>query len=363
MSGGVDSSVTAALLTEQGYEAVGCFMRNGAIDSFERDDEPDQNQACDPTKKNRQGCCSVNDAADARLVAAMLEIPFYVMNFKRDFGQIMDYFTDEYNAGRTPNPCVRCNDWLKFGKLLDYADSIDADYVATGHYARIEHTGPRARLLRGTDHHKDQSYVLFGTKRDRLERMLLPIGDFHKPAVRGMAEERGLPVFNKPDSYEICFVPDNNYRGFLQNRSPDSMQPGELLDTEGNSLGEHDGHQNFTIGQRRGLGVTSELPLYVINKDANANTVTLGVESETYADALTATQCNWLRDEKQTQPMQVHAKIRSNSPPVEATVQWVGEDEIEVRFAEPQKAVSPGQAVACYDGDECLGGGWIDRAI
>lgn len=359
MSGGVDSSVTAALLSEQGFEVVGCFMRNGAHDSFEVDEEP----ACDTTKKNRQGCCSVNDAADARLVAAMLEIPFYVMNFKRDFGQIMDYFTDEYNAGRTPNPCVRCNDWLKFGKLMDYADSIDAAYVATGHYARVDHTGPHSRLLQGIDSHKDQSYVLFGTKRQRLERMMLPIGDFHKTDVRQMAEDRGLPVFNKPDSYEICFVPDNDYRSFLRNRSGESFEGGEFVDTEGKALGKHDGHQNFTIGQRRGLGVTGELPLYVIDKNATSNTVTLGVESETYAKGLTATQCNWLIDDRPTQPTPVRAKIRSNSPPVDATVNWVDDDQIEVRFDEPQKAVSPGQAVACYKGEQCLGGGWIDQAL
>lgn len=299
------------------------------------------------------------------MVAALLGIPFYVMNFRRDFGRIKDYFTAEYNAGRTPNPCVRCNDWLKFGKLFDYARSIDADFIATGHYARVEPLAAslgRPRLLRGLDENKDQSYVLFGMKRDRLERMILPIGAFHKPLVRKMAQERNLPIFDKPDSYEICFVPDNDYRGFLQRRSPETFEKGTLVDTTGAVLGEHEGHQNFTIGQRRGLPVNRSYPLYVIGKNAETNTVILGQREETSAIGLRADQTNWLIDEVPTQPRRVTVKIRSNSDPVAAQVIVPAPGEIEVRFDEPQHAVTPGQAVVCYDGEELIGGGWITRA-
>jgi len=418
MSGGVDSSVAAALLLDDGYEVVGCFMRSGEAEVPGSELRvPSSNASCraplsssdnselatrnsEPVK-NRQGCCSVNDAADARLVAAMLGVPFYVLNFRKDFGRIKDYFAAEYNAGRTPNPCVRCNDWLKFGKLFDYARSIDADFIATGHYARVvrdagsEFRVPsselktseclpvpkletrnselgtslrRPRLLRGLDHHKDQSYVLFGLKRDRLERMILPIGGFHKPQVRKIAQEKGLPIFDKPDSYEICFVPDNDYRGFLQRRAPGSFEPGALVDTTGEVIGEHDGHQNFTLGQRRGLPVNRSYPLYVIGKDAATNTVTLGPREESFATGLRADQTNWLLDagEVPRDPanlLRVTIKIRSNSDPVPGSVVATNDDTLEVRFDEPQHAVTPGQAVVCYDGEELIGGGWISEAL
>ena len=235
MSGGVDSSVAAALLLREGYEVVGCFMRLGSPGE-NRLDESDRglgssNGTCDPKKIRigHQGCCSINDAADARMVAAKLGIPFYVVNFKKDFGRIIDYFVGEYNAGRTPNPCVRCNDWLKFGKLHAYAKQIDAQFVASGHYARIEDN----RLLRGLDHTKDQSYVLFGAPRERLREMLLPIGGFQKSYVRQLAREFDLPVFDKPDSQEICFVPDNDYAGLVAQRTPGSIRAGKILNRGG----------------------------------------------------------------------------------------------------------------------------------
>jgi tRNA-specific 2-thiouridylase len=368
MSGGVDSSVTAALLQQEGYEVVGCFMRLGSVDSIEGPDDHDgpPPSACDPAKKkaNRQGCCSVNDAADARMVAAILGVPFYVVNFKRDFGRIMDYFVGEYNAGRTPNPCVRCNDWLKFGKLAEYAASIDADYIASGHYARVERdaaTG-EAALLRGVDHHKDQSYVLFGTRRDRLAQMLLPIGRFHKAEVRAMAEDFGLPVFDKPDSYEICFIPDNDYRGFVQRRTPDAVEPGAMLDTAGNVVGEHGGHQFFTIGQRRGLSVTMGRPVYVVDKDAAANTVTVGDREDMLAAGLEADQTNWLVDPP-TDWSPCTVKVRANSDPVAGRVKASGDDTLSIRFDEPLDAVTPGQAAVCYHGERLIGGGWITTAV
>lgn len=364
MSGGVDSSVAAALLKQRGYEVIGCFMRLGSDDSVEAADPP----ACDPTKikPGHQGCCSLNDASDARLVAAMLGVPFYVLNFKRDFGRIIDYFVSEYNAGRTPNPCVRCNDWLKFGKLAAYAQSIDADYIASGHYARVDRPVGRpehARLLRGHDLKKDQSYVLFGTPRQRLAHMLLPIGELEKAEVRRIAAELGLPVFDKPDSQEICFVPDNDYMGLIRRRSPDQVREGDVLDRRGRVVGRHQGHQRFTIGQRRGLAVSLGYPIYVVDKDPLANTVTVGSRKQILVDGLVADQTNWLVDPPRDHPVPCQAKIRYNSPLVPATVWASGPDTLEVRFDEPQAAVSPGQVVVCYNGEQVIGGGWIHRAV
>ena len=236
MSGGVDSSVAAALLLREGYEVVGVFMRLGSpkgVELEEAQDPPAEagSPGCETSGKNKQGCCSVLDAADARRVAGMLDIPFYVLNFQDDFGRVIDYFVSEYNRGRTPNPCVRCNDWLKFGKLARYAEAVGADYVASGHYARVGNdpvTGRRT-LMRGLDHRKDQSYVLFGMPRATVEHTLLPIGDFEKHEVRRMAEEMRLPVFNKPDSQEICFVPNQDYAGLVKRRSPETFRAGELV--------------------------------------------------------------------------------------------------------------------------------------
>src|SRR5690348_6651565 len=228
MSGGVDSSVAAALLQREGYDVLGVFMRLGPPSGVEAHDDT---ASCDPSGKSKQGCCSVLDAADAHRVAGLLGIPFYVLNFEQDFGRVIDYFVSEYNRGRTPNPCVRCNDWLKFGKLAQYAEAVGADYVASGHYARVEAdpaTGS-PRLLRGLDHRKDQSYVLFGMSREALAHTLLPVGEYEKPAVREIARELKLPVYNKPDSQEICFVPDQDYAALVKRRSPETFRAGELV--------------------------------------------------------------------------------------------------------------------------------------
>lgn len=381
MSGGVDSSAAAALLKEDGYEVVGCFMRLGSEDKDEIADGYDNlaAQSCDtgsgakPQAARKQGCCSVNDAADARLVAATLDIPFYVVNFRKDFGRIMDYFVAEYNAGRTPNPCVRCNDWLKFGKLHAYAKSIDADYVATGHYAQTDLSDPdNPRLLRGVDTAKDQSYVLFGSPREQLAHMLLPIGHLQKSVTRQIAESHNLPVFNKPDSQEICFVPDNDYARLVERRTEGGFSSGSILDAEGKQVGEHTGHQHFTLGQRRGIGVALGYPIYVVDKDPATNTITVGSKDELQATGLTATQTNWLVNPPTTwTPCQ--AKVRYNSQPVPAEVRTFvnenGNDALEVRFDQPVEAVTPGQAVVCYGdiGGELeqtvLGGGWIDQAL
>jgi len=370
MSGGVDSSVAAALLLREGYDVVGVFMRLGSPGETLDELQEDQQQTCDPKKIRigKQGCCSINDAADARLVAAKLGIPFYVCNFKKDFGRIIDYFVDEYNAGRTPNPCVRCNDWLKFGKLHDYAKQIGAQYVASGHYARLERASESRHgngwiLRRGVDHSKDQSYVLFGAPRERLGEMLLPIGAMQKSTVRELARDFDLPVFNKPDSQEICFVPDNDYAGLVQRRSPDAVQPGRIVDTAGNDLGEHPGQQHFTIGQRRGVGVALGYPLYVINKDAQSNTITVGQREDLRASRCTASESNWLMEPPSDDEwIPCLAKIRYNAEPVPARVRWMDDDQLEVQFDEPQLAVAPGQAVVCYDDDAVICGGWINQA-
>jgi tRNA-specific 2-thiouridylase len=393
MSGGVDSSVAAALLLREGYEVVGVFMRLGSpgetFDELmplhaESDDQREEDPDRCRIRIGHQGCCSINDAADARFVAAKLGIPFYVVNFKKDFGRVIDYFVDEYNAGRTPNPCIRCNDWLKFGRLHDYALQIDAEFVASGHYARIARaTGPTAstpwafpRLLRGVDHDKDQSYVLFGMPRERLAHMLLPIGGYRKSQVRAIAAELDLPVFDKPDSQEICFVPDNDYAGLVRRRTPQSMQRGEILDRAGNVIGAHDGHQHFTIGQRRGLGVAVGHPLYVIDKDAAGNTITVGGKSDLASAGCRACDANWLIEAPQragtssgrngggSEWIACSAKIRYNADPVPARVRPVDGEAIEVRFDQPQLAVAPGQAVVCYDdSDAVICGGWIDATL
>jgi tRNA-specific 2-thiouridylase len=360
MSGGVDSSVAAALLLREGYQVLGVFMRLGTPDGVEAHEPVD---SCSP-KSSKQGCCSVLDADDARRVAGVLDIPLYVLNFQDDFAKVIDYFVGEYNRGRTPNPCVRCNDWLKFGKLARYAEAVGAQYVASGHYARIgiDPIDGRRALLRGKDHRKDQSYVLFGMTRTALDHTLLPIGEFEKHDVRAMAEAMSLPVFNKPDSQEICFVPNQDYAQLVQRRTAAPFTEGELVDTAGQIVGEHAGHQHFTIGQRRGVGVALGHPVYVVDIDPAANRVTVGDKEALLKRELIATQTNLLSDRLRTGPVSCQAKIRYNSTPQPATAVMSGEDELTVRFDEPQSAITPGQAVVLFDGDVVLGGGWIDVA-
>jgi tRNA-specific 2-thiouridylase len=364
MSGGVDSSVAAALLLREGYDVVGVFMRLGSpkgVDSTEP-------ESCDPNGgKSKQGCCSVLDAADARRVAGMLGIPFYVLNFEDDFGRVIDYFVDEYNRGRTPNPCVRCNDWLKFGKLARYAQAVGADYVASGHYARVgtDAAGHRV-LMRGLDHRKDQSYVLFGITHEALQHTLLPIGGYEKHAVRALAESMHLPVYNKPDSQEICFVPNQDYAALVQRRTPDRVREGELVTPTGDIIGTHPGHQHFTVGQRKGIGLGGRaVPLYVLGVDATTNRVTVGEKEALLSHTLVARQLNLLsetlRDSLHSgSEIRCTAKVRYNHTPQPATARVTAADELTVRFDEPQSAITPGQAVVLYDGDVVLGGGWID---
>ena len=369
MSGGVDSSVAAALLKRAGYDVVGCFMRLGS--PGEALDEPQRvDQA---TRIHKQGCCSIGDANDARLVAAQLDIPFYVCNFKRDFGRIIDYFVDEYARGRTPNPCVRCNDWLKFGRLHDYARTLGADVVASGHHARIGERAGRPALLRGADASKDQSYVLFGAPRDQLTRMLLPVGDYTKDRIRDMARDFDLPVFDKPDSQEICFVPDNDYAALVESRRPELARKGDILDAGGARIGEHAGQHHFTIGQRRGVGVAFGHPIYVIDKDPEANTITIGEREDLAVTWCEAVETNWLVEPRPTwTPVLAQPRYNTDAvpalarilPAIDAPTPSGRTGRFEVRFDEAQIAVAPGQAVVLYDREDpahLLAGGWISR--
>jgi tRNA-specific 2-thiouridylase len=351
MSGGVDSSLAAALLVEAGCDVTGLFMRIGAAGPADAADAPPRHQ----------GCCSAGDAADARFVAGKLGIPFFALNFRDEFDRIIDEFADEYARGRTPNPCVLCNDRLKFGRLLDYARAVGADAVATGHYARIETVDGRPALLRAVDRAKDQSYVLFGIGRDALTRTRFPIGGMAKDEVRRRAEALGLPVHDKPDSADICFVPDRDYARVVRERRPDAFRPGDVRDADGTRLGRHEGTPNFTIGQRRGLRIALGVPVYVTEIDAAANTVTVGRKADLLRRSLTASGATWLVDSP-TAPIRAHAQIRYSHAAAPALVSPTSQGGVNVRFDEAQPAITPGQAVVFYDNDRVLGGGWIDSA-
>ncbi|HRX84024.1 MAG TPA: tRNA 2-thiouridine(34) synthase MnmA [Phycisphaerae bacterium] len=364
MSGGVDSSVSACLLKEQGYDVMGLFMRVGAEQPEETTCTPasaGDADAAGEAARTHQGCCSAADAADARFVAGMLDIPFYALNFQADFARIIDYFADEYARGRTPNPCVQCNTWLKFGKLIDYADAIGADYVATGHYAQLGHGESGIELRRGRDVRKDQSYFLFGVQRDMLARAMFPVGGLAKDAVREHARRFGLPVTDKPDSVEICFVPDRDYARVVRRERPDAFVAGDIVDDSGKVLGRHDGVANFTIGQRRGLGVAAGRPMYVTSLDVLNHTVTLGEREALLARRLIARDANFFGTPP-TDAFRCAAQIRYQHRAAACTARLAADGMLTVAFDEPQSAVTPGQAVVLYDGDRLLGGGWIDHA-
>lgn len=356
MSGGVDSSVAAALLAQDGWEVVGCFMRLGSVGD----------EVAASTRIRHRGCCSIDDAEDARRVAAKLGVPFYSLNFKEEFGRVMDYFVEQYNAGRTPNPCIRCNDWLKFGRLAEFAESIGASAIATGHYARVvTDAAGRPQLHRAADTAKDQSYVLFGAAHARLASMLLPIGHLRKDEVRALASQLGLPVATKPDSQDICFVPDGDHTEFIQARAPGAMRAGRVRDSGGADLGEHDGHQRFTVGQRRGVGVATAIgvPLYVLNKDAATNCVTLGRREELVTRRCQLAEAAWLT-EPSSDWMDCQVQVRAHGEAARARIRSAaahdGGSGISVEFAQPTGAVAPGQAAVCYDGERVIAGGWIE---
>ena len=347
MSGGVDSSVAAFLLKELGYDVIGVTMR---LWSTERQDLP-------PLTRR---CCSVEDVEDARQVCQTIGVPHYVQNFEREFqAHVVDYFCREYDRGRTPHPCLACNDKIKFDFLLRRAMFLDADYIATGHYARVRRSGTGLKLLKGIDTGKDQSYGLFTLGQPELQRLLLPIGEYPKQDIRRFAAEAGLPVADKPDSQEICFIPDGDYRKFMAVRG--SPSPGDFVDANGSVLGQHPGVQFFTVGQRRGLGLqgNSGEPMFVTRIVADENKVVLGRREDLDQGQLWASRVTFVGDRAPVGPLEVSAKIRYNGNESPATLIPDG-DRAEIRFHSPQRAVTPGQAVVFYDGDEVLGGGIIE---
>jgi tRNA-specific 2-thiouridylase len=345
MSGGIDSSVSAVLLQQAGHDVTGVFMRHGA-------------RAPTSARPGKQGCCSLDDAYDARRVADRLGIPFYALNFEAPFEAIIDYFVAEYDRGATPNPCIVCNRDLKFGKLFEFADAVGAELVATGHYARVERRAGRVALLRGRDARKDQSYVLFPLGQAELARVTFPVGGLEKPEVRRIAAGAGLAVAEKPESMEICFVPDNDHRRLLRERLGDRLRGGEFRTRDGRVVGRHGGHQLFTIGQRKGLGTAFGKPMYVVAIEPDTNTVVLSEEDERRAEFF-ARGVNWVS----TEPRRAEAsvKIRSLHPGAPAVVEPLAGDRARIVFREPQRAVTPGQAAVFYDGETLLGGGWIER--
>ncbi|MEM8734184.1 MAG: tRNA 2-thiouridine(34) synthase MnmA [Planctomycetota bacterium] len=361
MSGGVDSSAAAHLLLEQGYDVVGVFMRHGEESAESCSLEDGSPNPLLPILQGRtdhkQGCCSASDAMDARRVADRLGIPFYALDLQADFSRIVDYFVDEYTHGRTPNPCVQCNNWIKFGRLFDYADSVDAEFVATGHYAQLVDRDGGTALIRGVDERKDQSYVLAGIDRKYLSRMLLPVGGFIKPDIRKLAGEAGLRVADKRDSQEICFVTSGKHGEFVKARSG-SDSSGNFVSMSGEILGSHAGIERFTIGQRKGLGIALGEPHFVVRIDSASHDVVLGKLEDLDQPSLVATDVNWLIPSP-TEPFSGKAQIRYNSRAVSATIEPLSPSEFSVQFAEPARGVAPGQLCVVYDEDRVLGGGWI----
>jgi tRNA-specific 2-thiouridylase len=348
MSGGVDSSVAAYLLKNQGYDLVGITMKLWDQDGVEA------------VGANR-GCCTVDDIEDARRVCQLIDIPHYVVNFQKEFQEhVIDYFCSEYQQGRTPYPCLACNDKIKFDFLMRQSQALGFDYIATGHYARMDYSGPTPRLFSGVDRSKDQSYVLFNLRPNQAQNLLLPLGDYDKYAIRDIARNAGLPVADKLDSQDICFIPQNDYRAFISERF--SPSPGDIVDSLGKVLGKHKGIEFFTVGQRRGIGIQEERPLFVLAIDRGKSRVIVGYAEELMQDSIWASNVNYISGFVPSESMEVNAKIRYKALPSPATVTPHG-DWAEIKFHEPQRAITPGQAVVFYDDNEVLGGGFIEGLI
>jgi tRNA-uridine 2-sulfurtransferase len=348
MSGGVDSSLAAALLVEQGYQCIGVMMRLWAEVS--------------PGEGSSNKCCSLESVHDARHVADSLGIPFYLINVEQPFkANVVDFFIDGYSAGQTPNPCLACNKHIRFDYLLNYARRLGADYLATGHYARLRHLEDgTTHLLKAEDENKDQSYVLSVMGQAELCDVLFPIGDYPKSEVRKMAAARGLPTASKHDSMDLCFIHDDDYRRFLQDWAAEAMRPGPILDRQGQLLGEHSGLPGYTIGQRKGLGISGMgEPLFVVELDSERNALIVGTAAELGRDHLVARGVNWTLDKPVAAGTPAQCKIRYRAQPAACTLYPLDDKTVEVRFEQPLRGITPGQGAIFYDGDLCLGGGII----
>jgi tRNA-specific 2-thiouridylase len=348
MSGGVDSSMAAAILKGDGYEVIGATMKIW----------PKEN--CGDHRE--KSCCSLQDIEDAKKVCDVLGIRHYVLNFEKIFKkEVIDYFTQEYLAGKTPNPCIICNEKIKFGALLNKTRGLGCDFISTGHYARIEKNGIY-KLKESIDKTKDQSYVLFLLTTSQIEKTLLPVGGLSKNKVKDEARRLGLAVYNKKESQEICFVPDDDYSGFIKRYCGVETKRGDIVDTSGKVLGNHDGFWNFTVGQRKGLGISHKRPLYVIEIDSKKNVVIVGGLSEIKKKRFVVRDVNWLF-KKNKDYFEAGVKIRYNHKKSFAVLKEIEDNKVEVEFKEPQEAITPGQAAVFYDGEYVLGGGWIEKVL
>lgn len=348
MSGGVDSSVAAWLLKEQGYDVIGVTMQ------IWQDED-------NVVQEENGGCCGLSAVDDARRVAASIGIPYYVMNFKDEFKKtVIDYFTEEYLNGRTPNPCIACNRYVKWEALLQRSLSIGADYIATGHYARIDRLpNGRYAIRRSATLAKDQTYALYNLTQEQLAHTLMPVGEYSKDRIREMADEIGLMVAHKPDSQDICFVPDGDYASFIEETTDHPLPEGNFVSPDGKILGRHKGIIHYTVGQRKGLGLALGYPAFVLEIRPEINEVVIGTYDESLTHTVRADHLNFMSVEDLTEPMRVFAKIRYNHKGAWCTVEKTGEDEITCTFDEPIRAATPGQAVVLYDGEYVLGGGTI----
>jgi len=348
MSGGVDSSVAAYLLKEQGYDVIGVTMQ-----IWQEED------TC--TVEENGGCCGLSAVEDARRVAAALDIPYYVMNFREEFKKnVIDYFADSYVNGQTPNPCIACNRYVKWEALLKRSISIGADYIATGHYARVEQLpNGRYALRRSATAAKDQTYALYNLTQEQLKRTLMPVGEYTKEEVRQIAEKIGLLVADKPDSQDICFVPDGDYASFIETHTGKKVSEGNFVLSDGTVIGQHKGIIHYTVGQRKGLGLALGFPAFVLEIRPETNEVVIGTYEESLTMVVRANKLNFMAVEDIQRPVRVFAKIRYNHKGAWCTVERTGEDEVTCRFEEPQRAVTPGQALVFYDGEYVLGGGTI----
>ncbi len=348
MSGGVDSSVAAALLKEQGFDVIGMMMRLWT----------------EPGSEAENRCCTIDSMNLARNIASQLDVPFYAIDAKDVFrSTVVEYFIDGYTEGITPNPCLICNRRIRWGFLLKRALALGAEFMATGHYARVSRGGGAGRkqlkLLKAVDENKDQSYVLHVLNQQQLSHALFPLGEFTKPQVRDLARKFNLPVAERSDSQDLCFLGHGTYREFLERNAPDALHPGPIIDDQGEEIGRHNGLAFYTIGQRRGLGIAASHPLYVINKQSQNNALIVGPKESLGKSELSARDVNWIAEKAPDQPFRAQVKIRYKAEPAWGQVTPQEQDHVQIKFDEPLRDITPGQAAVIYDGENCLGGGII----